>query len=210
MQEFIRESGRIAFKYEDEEAGEHDLPLFQCRNTIRLPAPVAQWTEHQPSKLLVVGSNPARGADLPVLPFYEVARRKPFMPTIVRKSFSAMTATRRETLHTTSWHVRASIWSPPTDVYETQENYVIKVEISGMRDEDFEVAFEDNILTISGHRSDFNERRAYHQMEIRFGRFEIAVGIPVTVNMEKAAAEYKDGFLTIVLPKSGAKQAEVG
>ncbi len=57
------------------------------------------------------------------------------MPTIVRKSFSAMTSTRRETLHTVSWHVRSSIWSPPTDVYETEENYVIKVEIAGMRDE---------------------------------------------------------------------------
>ena len=132
------------------------------------------------------------------------------MPTIVRKSFPAMTATRREALHTMSWHVRSSIWSPPTDVYETEENYVIKVEIAGMRDEDFDVAFEDNILMISGHRSDFNERRAYHQMEIRFGRFEIAVAIPVMVNMDKATAEYKDGFLTIVLPKPDAKQEEVG
>ncbi|HLO30725.1 MAG TPA: Hsp20/alpha crystallin family protein [Anaerolineales bacterium] len=132
------------------------------------------------------------------------------MPTIVRKTVSAIGETRREVLHTISWHVRSSIWSPPTDVYETEENYVIKVEIAGMRDEDFEVAFENNILMIGGQRSDFNERRAYHQMEIRFGRFEIAVEIPVTVNMEKAAAEYKDGFLTIVLPKSNTKRDEVG
>ena len=95
-------------------------------------------------------------------------------------------------------------------MYETEEKYVIKVEIAGMRDEDFEVAFENNILMISGYRSDLNERRAYHQMEIRFGRFEIAVEIPVTVDMEKATAEYKDGFLTIVLPKSNAKQDEDG
>jgi HSP20 family molecular chaperone IbpA len=45
-------------------------------------------------------------------------------------------------------------------------------------------------------------------MEIRFGRFEIAVEIPVNVNMEKATAEYRDGFLTIVLPKSNTKQDE--
>jgi hypothetical protein len=45
------------------EIGEHSLPLFQGRNTIGLPAPVAQWIEHQPSKLLVVSSNLARGAD---------------------------------------------------------------------------------------------------------------------------------------------------
>lgn len=132
------------------------------------------------------------------------------MPTIVRKSVSAITETRREILHTVSWHVRSSIWSPPTDVYETEENYVIKVEIAGMRDEDFDVAFEENILMISGYRSDLNERRAYHQMEIRFGRFELAVEIPLTVNMEKATAEYKDGFLTIMLPKSEVKQKEDG
>lgn len=132
------------------------------------------------------------------------------MPTIVRKSVSAVTETRREILHTVSWHVRSSIWSPPTDVYETEENYVIKVEIAGMRDEDFDVAFENNILMISGYRSDLNERRAYHQMEIRFGRFELAVEVPVTVDIEKATAEYKDGFLTIMLPKADVKQKEDG
>jgi HSP20 family protein len=95
-------------------------------------------------------------------------------------------------------------------VYETEENYVIKVEVAGMRDEDFDVAFEDNILMISGYRSDLNERRAYHQMEIRFGRFEIAVEIPATVDMEKATAEYKDGFLMIILPKKNVKQDEDG
>ena len=46
------------------EIGEHSLPLFQGSNTIGLPAPVAQWIEHQPSKLLVVSSNLARGADV--------------------------------------------------------------------------------------------------------------------------------------------------
>jgi HSP20 family protein len=131
------------------------------------------------------------------------------MPTIVRRSVSTMAETRREVLQTVSWHVRSSIWSPPTDAYETEENYVIKVEIAGMRDEDFEVAFENNLLRINGYRPDRNERRAYHQMEIRFGRFELAVEIPVTVDIEKATAEYKDGFLMIVLPKISSKQDKV-
>jgi HSP20 family protein len=123
------------------------------------------------------------------------------MPTIVRKSFSTFTETRRGVRHTVSWQVRSTTWSPPTDVYETEENCVIKVEVAGMRDEDFEVAFENNVLMIHGHRPDRNEKRAYHQMEIRFGQFEIAVEIPVVVDMEKALAEYKDGFLVIILPK---------
>lgn len=131
------------------------------------------------------------------------------MPTIVRKSLSTALETRREVLYAVSWHVR-STWSPPTDVYETEESCVIKLEIAGMKDEDFEVAFENNILMISGNRPDLNERRAYHQMEIRFGKFEIAVEIPVQVNMEKATAGYQDGFLVIMLPKDNPNQGEVG
>jgi HSP20 family protein len=132
------------------------------------------------------------------------------MPTIVRKSFSAVTESRRGVRHTISWHVRSTAWSPPTDLYETEQNCVIKVEVAGMRDEDFEVAFENNLLMIRGHRLDQNEKRAYHQMEIRFGRFEIAVEIPVVVDIEKANAEYKDGFLVIILPKVNSKQDRAG
>ena len=132
------------------------------------------------------------------------------MPTIVRKSFSTMTETHRGVRHTISWHVRSTTWSPPTDVYETEENCVIKVEVAGMRDEDFEVAFENNILMIHGHRPDRNEKRAYHQMEIRFGRFEIAVEVPVVVDIERSIAEYKDGFLVIILPKVNSKQEGAG
>jgi len=130
------------------------------------------------------------------------------MPTIVRKSFSTITETRREILQAVSWQVR-STWSPPTDVYETEENCLIKLEIAGMRDEDFEVAFENNILIIRGNRPDLNERRAYYQMEIRFGKFEIAIEIPVMVNIEKATAGYQDGFLVIVLPKINSNQSKV-
>ena len=132
------------------------------------------------------------------------------MPTIVRKSFSTLTETRREVLHTLGWHVRSTAWNPPTDLYETEQNCVIKVEVAGMRDEDFEVAFENNILMIRGQRHDRNEKRAYHQMEIRFGRFEIAVEVPVVVDIEKAIAEYKDGFLVIILPKVNSTQDRAG
>jgi HSP20 family protein len=128
------------------------------------------------------------------------------MPTIVRKSFSTILETRRETFHAMSWQVHPSIWSPPTDMYETQESCVIKVEVAGMRDEDFEVAFENNVLMIRGYRPDLNERRAYYQMEIRFGKFEIAIELPAPVDIERAVAEYKDGFLTIILPKGDTKR----
>ena len=131
------------------------------------------------------------------------------MPTIIRKNIPAIVEARREVYHTITWHVRASVWNPPTDIYETEDHFVVRVEIAGMREEDFEVAVENNILLIRGARPDLNERRAYHQMEIRFGKFEIAVEIPVAINLDGATAEYKDGFLMILLPKGPAPQKKV-
>jgi HSP20 family protein len=124
------------------------------------------------------------------------------MPTIIRRSSSTLMETRREILQATHWQLHSNVWSPPTDVYEIEDGYVVKVEIAGMREDNFEVAVASNILMISGHRPDLPERRAYHQMEIQFGKFEIAVGLPAPVDMENARAEYHDGFLTIHLPKT--------
>ena len=131
------------------------------------------------------------------------------MPTIIRKPLPTLVEARREIFHAINWHVHANVWSPPTDIYETEDNFIVRVEIAGMREDDFEVAVENNILMISGNRSDLNERRGYHQMEIRFGKFEIAVEIPVAVEIESAVAEYKDGFLLIQLPKTNPKQIKV-
>lgn len=131
------------------------------------------------------------------------------MPTIIRRSFPSVMESRREIFVTTTWHVHSNIWTPPTDVYETEENLMVKVEVAGMREDDFEVSVEDQVLLIRGSRPDINERRAYHQMEIRFGKFEITLGLPSGVDLDKASAEYKDGFLTVVFPKIQPKQIEV-
>lgn len=131
------------------------------------------------------------------------------MPTIVRRTHPTMIEARREIFHAVSWQVSFSGWNPPTDVFETEENFIVRVEIAGMKDADFEVAIENQILMISGNRSEPNERRAYRQMEIRFGKFEIAVEISVLVEIERAVAEYKDGFLVVQLPKLSPKHIEV-
>jgi HSP20 family protein len=130
------------------------------------------------------------------------------MPT-VRKSFPTMIETRREIIQSISWPARASIWCPPTDVYETEEGFVVKVEIAGMREEDFEVAIENNVLLISGTRQDSTERRAYYQMEIRSGKFEIALEIPEPTKVEMAVAEYRDGFLLVNLPKANQNKTGI-
>ncbi len=123
------------------------------------------------------------------------------MPTIVRKSNVALMEVRRNMLHAVSWQVRSTVWNPPTDVYETDKAYIVRMEIAGMREEDFEVVVENRILHISGYRPDTPARRAYHQMEIRFGKFSASIGLPGAVDADSAHAEYKDGFLTVTLPK---------
>jgi HSP20 family protein len=131
------------------------------------------------------------------------------MPTVVRRKKETLVEARREMLHAVSWQIRSSVWSPPTDVYETESAYIVRVEIAGMKEDAFDVSIENETLFITGSRPDIPERRGYHQMEIRFGKFAAAVGLPGSVNVEQARAEYKDGFLTVTLPKAGTIQDKV-
>jgi HSP20 family protein len=128
------------------------------------------------------------------------------MPAIIRKSFPAILESRQAVVQAIHWRVRSSVWSPPTDVYETDDGFGVRIEIAGMREDDFEVTMDGGILYVSGTRPDINKRRAFHQMEIWFGRFEISIEIPTPVDIEASVAQYKDGFLVINLPRSTPKQ----
>ena len=110
------------------------------------------------------------------------------------------------------WRIgmRPHPWRPPTDVFETEETFVVRVEIAGMREQDFSVALEDRTLIIRGLRSDTSERRAFHQMEIPFGDFSTEVELPNAIIPEGVGAVYRDGFLQITLPKARAQQIRVG
>jgi HSP20 family molecular chaperone IbpA len=110
---------------------------------------------------------------------------------------------RANILQAIGWQVNihSYSWSPPTDVYETDVSFVVRVEVAGMRESDFSINIDKNFLVISGVRVDAQERRSYHQMEIRFGEFSSGVELPHGVNFDKAEAEYEDGFLTVILPK---------
>lgn len=92
-------------------------------------------------------------------------------------------------------------WQPPTDVYELDETFVVRVEIAGVREQDMSVSVQGQVLAIRGTRQDTAERRAYHQMEIPFGEFGVLVELPCAVDAERVQACYQDGFLKVVLPK---------
>lgn len=92
------------------------------------------------------------------------------------------------------------------DIYETEEDLVVRVEIAGMDERDFTIELKNRQLSISGNRQEKPERRAYHRMEIRFGEFNIAIDLPASVETDQVQAVYSGGFLKVVLPKIPPRQ----
>jgi HSP20 family protein len=97
---------------------------------------------------------------------------------------------------------RTSAWRPPTDLYETDEAVVVRVEVAGIQPGDFTITLDRRRLIIRGERQSLVEPRAYHQMEISFGDFYSELEIPCAVDPEEIEAQYSGGFLEIVLPKA--------
>ena len=100
-------------------------------------------------------------------------------------------------------------WCPPTDVYETDEYLVVKVEVAGMQEEDFSISLDGKRLTITGVRHDPASKLAYQQMEIAYGHFESHVHLPRAIDQEGIEASYKNGFLLVRLPKAQPRQVPV-
>lgn len=102
------------------------------------------------------------------------------------------------------------LWCPPTDVYETLDAAVVKVEIAGVDEEAFRISFSDGTLTVSGVRQERGrQRRAYQQMEIWSGPFRTQVEIPWPIDADAVEAQYRDGFLTVRFPKSRSQSKQV-
>lgn len=95
-------------------------------------------------------------------------------------------------------------WSPALDVYEEKDQYVARVELPGMKKEDIELSLHDGALSISGERK-FEEKEGSGELqrsERYFGRFQRTVTLPGPVAADKVSAHYKDGILTVTLPKT--------
>jgi HSP20 family protein len=101
------------------------------------------------------------------------------------------------------------VWRPPTDVYETDESVVVKVEIAGLKEGEFEVSLANRVLTIFGSRRESAAKLSYQQMEIRYGRFLTEVRLPCSVEAQRTEAVYEDGFLRVTLPKVPRRRVNV-
>ena len=99
-----------------------------------------------------------------------------------------------------------SVWSPTVDISETEESYEVKAEIPGLKKEDIKLSVEDNVLTLSGERKveKETEKKNYHRLERAYGKFERSFRLPREVDSESIKASYKNGVLTVQIPKSEA------
>jgi len=109
----------------------------------------------------------------------------------------------------------AAGWSPAVDIHETEQEIVVKAEVPGINKDDIELSLENNVLSLKGERrfeKDTTEEN-YHRIERSYGGFSRSFSIPSVVDESKIAADYKEGVLTITLPKTQkakAKQISIG
>jgi HSP20 family protein len=95
-------------------------------------------------------------------------------------------------------------WAPAVDVEETEDDYRLHVELSGVKPEDIAVSVEDGVLTLSGERRFYEEKEAegFRRVERRFGSFHRAMRLPAKVDPEGVKAHYADGVLDVTVPKA--------
>ncbi|MDY7019331.1 MAG: Hsp20/alpha crystallin family protein [Chloroflexota bacterium] len=94
-------------------------------------------------------------------------------------------------------------WQPAIDVYETDEEVVVLIELAGGNQDEIELLVQSNILIVKGERRDIKQgiKRTYSQMEILWGPFERDIALPANVDAERVIAFYEAGFLEVILPK---------
>jgi len=94
-------------------------------------------------------------------------------------------------------------WMPAIDVSETENETVVRAELPGMTQDDIELNLQENVLTLKGEkRQEKNEEgENFHRIERTYGKFSRSFSIPAGVKSEDVKATFKDGVLTITLPK---------
>lgn len=101
-------------------------------------------------------------------------------------------------------------WTPPTDVYETEEEILVTIALPGLRREDISVSFDRGTLAVLGVRHETcSGKRRYHKMEIPVGPFARRFRVLRPIQSDEIRVTYEDGLLRIVLPKEPPSQVDV-
>jgi HSP20 family protein len=107
-----------------------------------------------------------------------------------------------------------NMWTPAVDIAERENEFEVKVELPGVSKDDVKITLESNILTIRGEKKQEKEDKGenHHRVERSYGSFQRSFMLPAIVKNDKIDANYRDGILTIMLPKAEEakpKQIEV-
>lgn len=98
----------------------------------------------------------------------------------------------------------SAVWSPLADVSEDKDSYKLRFDVAGLSKDDIQINLTDNKLSVSGERKFESEKQdeTTHRIERAYGRFYRSFAFPSAVSAEKIQAQYKDGVLTITVPKA--------
>jgi HSP20 family protein len=101
-------------------------------------------------------------------------------------------------------------WRPPSDIHETPEAILVKMELAGISEDDLEVTLYEDALVVTGRRDDdlvHDDSVYYHEAQIRYGPFRAEILLPRPVRREGVEARYENGFLRVTLPIAAPSQS---
>ena len=127
-------------------------------------------------------------------PFRDLVATQRDFDRLFREAFSPMFG---------EGEVSTRTWAPPVDIYETDENLVLKAELPGIDPNNVEIRVEDNSLYLKGERKFEKEvkEQNYHRVERSYGTFTRTFSLPSSIDADKVTANYKEGVLTLTMPK---------
>ncbi|OQX84044.1 hypothetical protein B6D60_09780 [candidate division KSB1 bacterium 4484_87] len=103
-----------------------------------------------------------------------------------------------------------TVWQPAVDIVETKNNFEVKAELPGLKKDDIKIQFEDGVLTLTGERKIEKEDKDknFYRVERRYGKFQRCFSLPRNVKADEIKANYKDGILTVNIPKAEEAKAK--
>jgi HSP20 family protein len=129
----------------------------------------------------------------PRRPLGEIGRLRREMDDLWRRFFG-----------TSGLEMTVSEWMPSVDVSESEESFVVKAELPGLEAKDVDIDVSGDLLTIKGEKKTEQERKEenFHSRERYFGSFQRAIRLPAAVKTDEVDAVFKNGILTVTLPKA--------
>lgn len=110
---------------------------------------------------------------------------------------------------------KVSTWRPAVEITQGENNYKVKVQLPGVKKDDIEVELDNDFMTITAEIEEEKEEKEqkeknlkYHTCEFRYGKYQRTISFDSPIRSEEASAEYKNGVLTITLPKQHAQEAK--